>query len=220
MADTSNTTGTARRRLTRAESQVQTRQRLLDAATEVFSRRGFHAASVEEVAETAGFSKGAVYSNFSSKEELFLALLDRHLEQELHAVTSLFASGPEDEDSHQRPRPAPAPFARHLEETRTWNLLTMEFWLYAMRDERARERLAARYRAARVQLAARLRERFRADGGSPPVSADYLAWAVLALGTGLAVQAYLEPGALPDGLYRAVISQLLGGEPPSSATVD
>ena len=220
MSDTPDTAGMARRRLTRAESQQRTRGRLLDAATEVFSQRGFHAASVEEVAETAGFSKGAVYSNFDSKEELFFALLDRHLEQELHAVASLFTSGPEDVRTPQLPGAAPAPFARHLEETRTWNLLTMEFWLYAMRDERARERLAARYRAARAQLAARLRERSRAEGSSPPVPAEFLAWAVLALGTGLAVQAYLEPGALPDGLYRAVIGQLLGGEPPGGETGD
>ncbi|HMN30494.1 MAG TPA: helix-turn-helix domain-containing protein, partial [Caldilineaceae bacterium] len=72
-------------RLTRPQRQQQTRERLLDAAVEVFSRRGYHAASVEEISEAAGFSKGAVYSNFASKEELFLALLDRLFTRELPA---------------------------------------------------------------------------------------------------------------------------------------
>ncbi len=62
-------------RLTRAEAQAQTRRRLLDGAAVVFARRGFHGASLEEVADEAGYSKGAVYSNFVSKEELFLAVL-------------------------------------------------------------------------------------------------------------------------------------------------
>src|SRR5258706_6443215 len=61
-------------RLSRQQSRLQTRERLLEAATLVFSRRGFDAASVEEIAEEAGYSKGAVYSNFASKEELFLTL--------------------------------------------------------------------------------------------------------------------------------------------------
>lgn len=61
-----------RRRLTREESQAQTRGRLLDAARTVFAGRGYHGASVEEIAEEAGYSKGAVYSNFESKEEIFL----------------------------------------------------------------------------------------------------------------------------------------------------
>ena len=64
-------------RLTRAEQRDVTRSRLLDAAEKVFVDRGFHAASVDEVAEEAGYSKGAVYSNFENKDELFLAVLER-----------------------------------------------------------------------------------------------------------------------------------------------
>lgn len=78
------------RRLSRQESRQQTRERLLEAATKVFSKRGFYEASLDEVAEEAGFSKGAVYSNFANKEGLFMALLDRHLKVELQNVTSQF----------------------------------------------------------------------------------------------------------------------------------
>ncbi len=62
-------------RLTRAETKAQTRQRLLDAAAHVFAREGFAGASVDEIAGVAGFTTGALYSNFATKEELFLELL-------------------------------------------------------------------------------------------------------------------------------------------------
>src|SRR5688500_14063171 len=61
-------------RLTRQERQAATRERLIEAATRVFARRGYLAASVEEIADEAGFSHGAVYSNFTGKEDLFLAV--------------------------------------------------------------------------------------------------------------------------------------------------
>ncbi len=199
-------TGTARRRLTRVESQRRTREHLLTAAADVFSRRGFHAASVEEVAEAAGYSKGAVYSNFASKDDLFLALLDRHLAQELAAVAHRVAPDPARADGLAEP---PHPFSRHLEEGRTWNILAMEFWLYAMRDERARERLAARYRAARGDLAARLRGQDAEGTARSHAAAAPVAWAVLALGLGLALQAYLEPGVLPQDVYAVAIDRLL-----------
>src|SRR5262249_56636165 len=64
---------------TRAEQQLQTRERLIDAAAQVFARRGYHAATLEEVAHEAGHSTGAVYSNFNGKEDLFLALADRQI---------------------------------------------------------------------------------------------------------------------------------------------
>ena len=64
-------------RLTRDERRAQTRERLLDAAAEVFNRLGYHGASLEAVADAAGYTKGAVYSNFASKSELFLALAER-----------------------------------------------------------------------------------------------------------------------------------------------
>jgi AcrR family transcriptional regulator len=65
-------------RLNRRESRDETRRRLIDAAAEVFVKRGYSSASVDEIAERAGFSRGAFYSNFSSKEDLLLALLERN----------------------------------------------------------------------------------------------------------------------------------------------
>ncbi|HEV2920825.1 MAG TPA: helix-turn-helix domain-containing protein, partial [Actinomycetota bacterium] len=77
-------------RQTRAQRRQQTRARLLDAAGQVFARRGFHAATVDEVADAAGYTKGAVYSNFANKEELFLALLDQRIAAQLQQVEALY----------------------------------------------------------------------------------------------------------------------------------
>src|SRR4029450_8426824 len=69
------------RRLTRAEKSAQTRAQLMASARQLFLRRGFHAASPELVAEEAGFTIGAVYSRFGSKADLFLAILDEHIDR-------------------------------------------------------------------------------------------------------------------------------------------
>jgi len=192
-------------RLSRQQSRLQTRERLLEAATLVFSRRGFDAASVEEVAEEAGYSKGAVYSNFASKEELFLTLLDRHLEAEMQSVTAQFAQKSNHESGEAQDRSFPA----HLQERRTWNVLTLEFFLYALRHPTAQQQLAERYRAARSELATL----FRTVAPAPVVRSDlpgeYLAWALIALGIGLSLQAYLEPKALPADLYPTITGLLL-----------
>ena len=65
--------------MTREQSRAQTRERLLDAARSVFARSGFHGASVEEIASEAGYSTGALYSNFEGKEDLFLELMEREI---------------------------------------------------------------------------------------------------------------------------------------------
>ena len=76
-------------RLTRAESHARTRQALLDAAAQVFANRGFGGASLDEIAEVAGYTKGAVYSNFGSKDELFLAVLQDRMRRQVELLNGL-----------------------------------------------------------------------------------------------------------------------------------
>jgi AcrR family transcriptional regulator len=76
-------------RLTRDERKAQTRADLLAAARDVFVRRGFHGASLDEIAEEAGYTKGAIYSNFADKNALYLALLDAHYEQRVEAYVEM-----------------------------------------------------------------------------------------------------------------------------------
>jgi AcrR family transcriptional regulator len=80
------------RRLSRDEQRARTRRDLLAAAATVFARNGYHATSVDMVAEAAGYTKGAVYSNFASKEELFLALIDEHLDQAVDTLEEIVAT--------------------------------------------------------------------------------------------------------------------------------
>src|SRR5438128_5855960 len=118
--------------LTPERRRGMTRQHLLEAAAIVFARNGFHGSTLDEVAATAGFTKGAVYSNFKSKDDLFLALLDDRIEREFTAIQSELAGGP-------RPREQELPRMRDLVREQMWAdddwiALYLEFVLYALRN--------------------------------------------------------------------------------------
>ena len=74
----------------RSERRARTRAQLLSAAARVYARRGFDGATLDEVAEEAGFTKGAVYDHFGSKENLLFALLDEHLSAQIAEQIALF----------------------------------------------------------------------------------------------------------------------------------
>ena len=131
-----------RQRLTRAERSAQTRAELMDSARRLFLRRGFHAASLELVAEEAGFTIGAVYSRFGSKADLFLAILDERIDQIVAEVAEVAGT--------DQPIPAHAELLAGrrmalLEREREWFPLVVEFWSHAARDERLRGEFAARH---------------------------------------------------------------------------
>ena len=109
-------------RLTRAEQRDLTRTRLLDAAEKVFVDRGFHAASVDEVAEEAGYSKGAVYSNFENKDELFLAVLERRVDSRALAAGSAV---PDDRPISEQAEQAGNAFFEVFLQQSQWSLLLM-----------------------------------------------------------------------------------------------
>ena len=79
--------------MTRAERQQRTRDELVDAAERLFSRQGFHATSIDAVAAEAGFTKGAVYSNFASKEDLFFAVYERRVDRRVEEMETALARG-------------------------------------------------------------------------------------------------------------------------------
>src|SRR3954470_4785499 len=118
-------------RVSRAESKAATRAELLDAARRVFLERGFHGASLELVAREAGYTKGAVYSAFAGKADLFLAVYDREMERrraEISAVVAeALARGDESADEAGRD------FFRRLRAERAWTLTLLEFRLHAAR---------------------------------------------------------------------------------------
>src|SRR3954451_3061559 len=121
--------------LTRREKQEQTRERLLGAAARVFARRGYQQASLEEVAAEAGFTTGAVYSNFSGKEELFLALADKKVDERVAEIGAVGDAA----ERGERPGAELANKSRLLlERDSDWPLLFYDFWSFGVRNAEIR----------------------------------------------------------------------------------
>ncbi len=191
-------------RLSRKESQLQTRERLLDAGLEVFSRRGYYAASVDEIAAQAGFTKGAVYANFSSKEDLFLALIDRRFASDAQGYPGIIHFITDELQPGKGPD-----FKELVMQDRTWNLLMIEFFLYAMRDEANREKYAGRLEQLRGQMEENLTALYAQQGKKPVLPIEELPWSLFSLGVGMMLQFYIDPDGLPHGLYERSLQHLL-----------
>src|SRR5438105_7722516 len=123
-----------RRRLTRVESRALTRKRLLQAGQEVFAERGFYGAPIEEIAERAGLSSGAFYSNFESKADLFLALMQERTAETVAEIARILESNHDPADFFQALRERRA----HRATDPLWYMLHLEFVLFCMRNPEAR----------------------------------------------------------------------------------
>lgn len=190
----------AKSRLTRDEQRARTRGELLDAAATVFARNGYHATSVDLVAEAAGYTKGAVYSNFESKEELFLAVIDEGLSQAVSTLEEIVASAaPEDRADLVGERRANMQVF-----DRDFHLLETEFALYAARNEHIRERLAERQRSIRERVAGLLARHLADIGADEDVDVHDLARILIATGDGLTVMALAEPDETDGGRLMAM----------------
>lgn len=185
-----------------------TRGRLLDAAAELFLRQGFEGASLDEIAEAAGYTRGALYSNFEGKDDLFLTLMHEHLSDERAGAEAAFDSGATPEE---RIRAVEAWHAKHLEKERRWDAVMLEFWLYATRNPRLRPRLAAMQQGLRAAIA-RMVERQLADlGVTPPIPAEDLASIVIALDCGIGAQRSMDPRAVPADLFGKALTIFTAG---------
>jgi AcrR family transcriptional regulator len=192
----------------RQRQQAETRERLLGAAAEVFAERGYHAAKLEEVAGRAGYSTGAVYSNFSGKEELFLALADREVADrvaEIEAVAEAAEGG--DQELIEE---ATGQFRDFIARDPAWPLLFYEFWSYGIRNPRLRQEFEERRCAVRDALARAIAAVTKRSGLKARYPGDQLATAVAAVINGLAFERVANPEAIPDELFSFVMWSLLG----------
>ena len=205
-----------RSRLTREESRARTRSLLVEAAGQVFAERGFTGASVEEIAGRAGYSRGAFYSNFESKEDLFLAVLDASIEREIASVTRELEGRPSSEAFFEFLR---SRAIRRAREGREWALLWAEFWLHVVRHPELAPQLAARQRAARTAIAGIIEVEFDQLGIELPLPAEDLASVMLAVDDGLALQEHLDRGAVPDDLRARAAVLLIQGAAVSAPPV-
>ena len=197
-----------RQRLTRAEKSAQTRAQLMASARQLFLRRGFHAASLELVAEEAGFTIGAVYSRFGSKADLFLAILDEHIDQIVAGVAQVAGL--------DQPLPAHAELLAGrrmalLERERDWFPLVLEFWSHAARDERLRREFAARHERLVGAYAGLIEADYARLGLALPLAPEVLARAVVAMGNGIALERLADPGRVPEGLLSTMAVAFLRG---------
>lgn len=194
---------------TRAERQAQTREKLIAVAREMFLRDGFAATSLDRVAVEAGFSKGAVYSNFSGKEQLGLAVLDNlHAEQVTAAAEAMEGKHTLDETLD-----ALVWWAReHLGQPK-WTALEVEFASIARHNAFVAEQIAARHTVVRTAIEELVRKGVADLGVQPALPADQIATIVLSLSIGLGAQRSLDPTIDVD-VFAATLRHLLA--PPAA----
>lgn len=190
----------------RVEQVEVTRRRLLDAARAVFVTAGYHGATLDAIATAAGLTKGAVYSRFDGKADLFLALLGERIEERLAQVRAVAR--------HGRVRDDVAAISRQWREILggdlAWTLLVMEFRIHAARDPEVNRRYAALHQRYRRGLADTVRAILDAAGASAPVPVDDLVVGALAFGEGAALERAADPGAIDDDAFDRLSRALVG----------
>ncbi|HLS67563.1 MAG TPA: helix-turn-helix domain-containing protein [Pseudogracilibacillus sp.] len=195
----------SKKRLTREEMKQQTRKQLLEVATRLFASKGYYETSVDKVAEEAGFSKGAVYSNFGSKEDLFLAVFTESQQEDLATLaelatqfSSLDAFVAAISKHHERERKQNEP----------WTLLKLEFLLFALREDQARDKLLAIMEQNRKQLAQIIAQIDKDPLRQKEYDYERLAFSLLTFDIGIGIQATLDEASVPNGMYEEILQKL------------
>jgi AcrR family transcriptional regulator len=200
-------------RLKRHEQTERNRSLVLDAARRVFLERGYHGASLEQIAEAAGFSKGVVYSQFRGKGDLFLALLERRIAERAaenaRVVEELSGSD------------ALAGLIAHLHgvarEQAGWSLLVIEFRVHAARDPELNGHYAALHRRTIDALATVIETAFAAAGEEPVLAPRRMAEAVLSFGTGVELEQAADPEAFGGTRGAELLTRLITRSERSAA---
>jgi AcrR family transcriptional regulator len=192
--------------LTPERRRQQTREYLLAAAAEVFAERGFHGATLDEVAAVAGYTKGAVYSNFKSKDDLFLALLESRYEAAMDSLRAYL-------DTAAEPHQAADFLDRITAElddasTNAWGPLYQEFLVYAMRNEEARAKLAELERADVQSLAALIAAERERHGIQDTHTVEQAARFVVALMRGLITMRLIDGSVVDHSMVAAILDYL------------
>ena len=197
-----------KQRLTRAESQAVTRARLLKSATRVFLKHGYAGATVDLVAEEAGYSKGAVYSNFAGKEAIFLVLLREKLTSDIENITGLARA----ETDIGKLLTALRAYLEAREEVLDFTSVIVEFLTSGELTAAGARECAALYQQQREAIAELMETMFARAGARPPVSPKEVAMNLIALVLELAAQRAIDRAAVPvtrwsrqiDGYLRVI----------------
>jgi len=191
--------------MTRAESQARTRSEVVAAAAGVFERRGYSGASIAEIATEAGFTHGAVYSNFEGKEDLFLALYEQWVAER---VTEIEATWSSEGALADRARAAADQWIEHFRSDPRAFLLRLEFAIRGAHDPELAERLGTRVGAVPLAIRRLIEERLHREG-MPASGAAELALALQALSLGFALEVLSNPDAVAPGLAGELAARMV-----------
>jgi AcrR family transcriptional regulator len=190
-------------RLSRKEKQAKTRSSLMQSAARVFCKHGMERASIDEVAEDAGYTKGAFYANFASKQELFLAMLDERFTERIEEVDRAFADS--GESPPEQARHAAADFARASRADPGAERLFLEFAAYALRDEDFRQELLTRFTTLRERLEQVYQRRHDEYGLHLDIPMDRIVRMVIAMADGWALWQLLDPEGVDEELLEEMM---------------
>jgi AcrR family transcriptional regulator len=192
--------------LTRREKQQRTRSALLSAALELFSERGLEGTSVDEIAQSAGYTKGAFYANFKSKEELFLVMLDERFSEALKRLDHMLAGTHEPQEEAAA---AAADFI-HFAVDREWPTLSFQFLAYAAQNEEFRQELATRQKAMREQMANVFKRWKQSFGAEFALPVEDVTAMTFFMADGFLAGRIIEPD-LKEELYTTMVGIFLRG---------
>jgi len=191
----------ARHTSRQAERTEVTRRKLLAAAKQIFAKNGFEAARLEDISAGAGYTRGAFYANFKSKEDIFFALFEEWVRERIDSVTAAL-------NRHQDPLEKLAALRKHyaqLAQDRRLVLISLEFKLYALRHPEAHARLRNRHRRIRACFGDLLSELLRPLGQTLPIANPAASTCLGAVAQGLLLEHLVDPKTLSDGDVRHVL---------------
>ena len=211
--------GMAVERWTPERRRELTRTALLEAAAQVFARRGFYGASLDEIAATAGFTRGAIYKNFEDKEGLFLAAIERRAQNRLAAFSDWFEERIEEgaTPATRDPSELARAFRQIMAPDSEWFALDLEARLYALRNPEFRQRYIVNYNHT-TEAIARLMEELSPQGMTTRLDTVRLARVLEVAAEGFVAWTHLDPddGELFESFSELVTGAIFGGsEPPS-----
>src|ERR1700688_1200071 len=197
----SRATLAARSRTRQTDRTRATRRKLLDAAKRIFAKDGFEAARLEDIAAGAGYTRGAFYANFESKEDIFFALFEEWVRERIESLTSALRR-------HSNPDEKLVALRTHYAELATDRrlvLISMEFKLFALRHPEAHARLRSRHRRVRASFGELFSELMSALGKNIPIAYPAASASLGAVAQGLLLEHLVDPKTLSDDDVRHVL---------------
>jgi AcrR family transcriptional regulator len=195
----------AARRSRRDERKEETRAELVEAAARMFARRGFHGASVEQIAGEAGYSTGAIYWHFEGKDDLFLAVYEAYATTRVREWDEIHAHA--EGGLPQRARAYADQWMARLRSEPEFLVLSLEFLVHAWRNPPLREAFAHRAAFGRLALARLLEAQADERDIELPVPAEDLAAVLRELGSGLGLAKLADPDGISDALFGDFVEQ-------------